>query len=70
VPVVYAYNLICLEGRDQDDCSSRPAWEIVQRPFLENRQHKKRAVGVAEVVECLPSKHQVEPIGCFSDSYG
>jgi hypothetical protein len=41
----------------------------VQRPFLENRQHKKRAVGVAEVVECLPSQHQAESTSCFSYSY-
>jgi hypothetical protein len=29
-----------------------------ERPYLENIQHKKRAGGVPQLVECLPSRHE------------
>jgi hypothetical protein len=28
------------------------------RAYLEKNQHKKKSDGVAQVVECLPSKHE------------
>jgi hypothetical protein len=47
-----------LGGKDQKDHGSKlaPHKEFI-RPYLKNTQHKKMAGRVAQVVECLPCKH-------------
>jgi hypothetical protein len=44
-----------VEARDH---SPRPAWAKLARPYLKNKIKTKglRASGMAQVVECLPSK--------------
>jgi hypothetical protein len=45
-------------GRDQEDQGSKPAWaNSLQDPILKNPT-QKRAGGVTQVVERLPSKHE------------
>jgi hypothetical protein len=45
-----------LGGRDQENRGLRPVWATKVRLYLKNTQH--RAGGVAQVVECLPSKYK------------
>jgi hypothetical protein len=54
-PEVLTYNLSYLGGRDQGDYGLKPAWAVCK---ILSRKHwtQKRAGGVTQVVECLPSK--------------
>jgi hypothetical protein len=47
--VACTYNPSYSGGRDQEDHSTKPAGQIVQRPHLE-KTHQKRAGGVAQGV--------------------
>jgi hypothetical protein len=55
VPVAHACNPSYLGGRDQEDCSSKPAQaNSLQDPISNPPQN--RVEGVPQVVEHLPSK--------------
>jgi DNA phosphorothioation-dependent restriction protein DptG len=41
-------------GRDQEDSGSRPAWANSSWEPISKTPNPKRAVGVAQVIECLP----------------
>jgi hypothetical protein len=58
VLVAHACNPSYLGVRDREDRGSRPAAVNKVRPYLKNTQHKKRAGGVAQMVQHLPSKHK------------
>jgi hypothetical protein len=46
-------------GRAQEDRGSKPAQsKIVQKTISRKNPKQNRADGVAQVVECLPSKHE------------
>jgi hypothetical protein len=47
-------------GRDQEDCSSRPAWAKNKTLSQKYPTHKRRTGGMAQVVECLLSKREPE----------
>jgi hypothetical protein len=47
-------------GRDQEDHGSKPAGQIVHKTLSRNYPKQKRGGGVAQVVECLPSKHEAQ----------
>jgi hypothetical protein len=60
--VAHAYNASYSGGRDQEDCSLKPAWENSSvRPYLKKPFTKKRADGVAQGVgpEFKPQYHKV-----------
>jgi hypothetical protein len=48
-------NLSQSGGRSKRTVSSNPAQEKLVRLYLKNKIQNKRADGVAQVVECLPS---------------
>jgi hypothetical protein len=54
VPVAHACNHSYSGGRDQEDQGLKPAWANSLRPYLENTHHRKKARGVARVIDCLP----------------
>jgi hypothetical protein len=44
------------------EVQSQPRQIVCERHYLKNTQHKKRAGRVAQLVECLPSRHEaLEP---------
>jgi hypothetical protein len=50
--VAHACNPSYSGGRDQEDCSSKPAWANSSTgPYLKKILHKKRAVGVTQAVD-------------------
>jgi hypothetical protein len=56
--LAHACNPIYLGDKDQDDLSSRTARQIVQETLSQKYPTQKRAAEIAQVVECLPSKHE------------
>jgi hypothetical protein len=58
--VAHTCNPSYSEGKDQEDRGLKSAWENSSRdPILKiPNTHKKKAGGVAQVVECLPSKYK------------
>jgi hypothetical protein len=54
--LAHAYNLSYLGGRDQEDCSLKPAWADISRDFIFKIPFTKKGQRVAQVVECLPDK--------------
>jgi hypothetical protein len=59
VPVAHVYNPTYPEGRDQKVHCLKPAWEnSLWEPFSK-KPTQKRTGGVAQVIENLPSKHEV-----------
>jgi hypothetical protein len=49
--VAHACNPSYSGGRDQEDCSSKPAWaNSLKDPIWKKKNHKKRVCGVAQVV--------------------
>jgi hypothetical protein len=62
VSVACIYNPSYLGGRDQEDHGLRPAQENSSQDHISKiPNRKKRAGGMAQVVECLPSKHEGRP---------
>jgi hypothetical protein len=62
--MAHACNPSYTGGRDQENCSLRPAQaNSLRDPILKTQ---KRAGGVAQMVECLPSK--MKPLGSNSIS--
>jgi hypothetical protein len=56
-PMATSVILVTLEGRDQEDCISKPAQaNSSQDPILKKNPTQNRAGGVDHVVECLSSK--------------
>jgi hypothetical protein len=49
--MAHAYNASYSRGRDQEDCSWKPAWQIVHKTLSQKTHHKKRAGGVAQGVD-------------------
>jgi hypothetical protein len=45
-------------GRNQEDQGSKPTWQIVPETLSQKNPSQKRAGGVAQVGECLPSKRK------------
>jgi hypothetical protein len=60
VPVAHAYNPSYSGVRQRSGGTPFEAslGKYFLRPYLEKTQDKKRADGVSQVVECLPSKHE------------
>jgi hypothetical protein len=58
VPMAHTYNPSYLGSRDQVDCSWRRVQATKMRTYLKKNPMKRRAGGVDQVVECLPSKHE------------
>jgi hypothetical protein len=60
VSMAYVYNPSFSGDRDQEDCISKPAWTKSSRdPILKIPNTYTQRVGdVAQVVECLPNKHE------------
>jgi hypothetical protein len=56
--MAHVCNPIYSGGRDQEDLGLKPAWANTSRPYLKKTHYKKRADGVAQEVECLPSKRE------------
>jgi hypothetical protein len=54
--VAHSCNPICSEGRDQKNCSSKPAQANSQQILSQKNPSQKRADGVAQVLEDLPSE--------------
>jgi hypothetical protein len=52
-PVAHVYNPSYSGGRDQEDCSLKPAWAKCLRPYLEKpiTHTKKRTGGVTQGVD-------------------
>jgi hypothetical protein len=53
--VAHAYNPSYLGGRDQEDHSLKPAQANSSQDLSRKNPSQKRADGVVQVVECLPS---------------
>jgi hypothetical protein len=59
VPVAHNCNPSYSGGRDQEDHSSKPAQaNSFGDPISQRNPSQKRASGVAQVIEFLPSKHE------------
>jgi hypothetical protein len=58
VPVAHSCNPSYSRSRNQEDCSSRLTWVNIWRDIISKIPNTKRASRVAQVVECLPSKHE------------
>jgi hypothetical protein len=56
--VTHAYNPSYSKGRDQEDCSLKSAQGSSLQDPISKIPNTKRASGVAQVVECLPSKYE------------
>jgi hypothetical protein len=54
--VAQAYNPSYWGGRDWEDCS--PGEPSIKRDLVSKIANTKRASGVTQVVECLPSKQK------------
>jgi hypothetical protein len=57
VLVAHAHNTSYWGGRDQEDHGSKPALANSLRDSISKIPSIKKGDGVAQVVECLPSKH-------------
>jgi hypothetical protein len=59
MPVAHACNPRYLGGKDQEDCSSKPARQIVCETLSQKTHHKKSSDGVAQGVgpEFRPHNH-------------
>jgi hypothetical protein len=55
-PIFHAYNPSYSGSRDQEDHGSKPVWTNSLRDSISEYPIQKRAGGVAQVVEHLPSK--------------
>jgi hypothetical protein len=61
VLVAHIYNPSYSEGRDQENCGSKPAWaNISARSYLKKKPFKKRSAEVAQGVgpEFKPQYHK------------
>jgi hypothetical protein len=58
VLVSYACNPSYSGGRDQEDCCLKPAQENSSPELILKNPSQKRACGMAQVVDCLPSRHE------------
>jgi hypothetical protein len=58
VLVTHAYNPSHLGGRDQEDCSSQPAWAKKKTLSQKGPTYKKGLGGGAQVIEHPPSMHE------------
>jgi hypothetical protein len=56
--LVHACNPSYSGGRSRRIMSLRPNWAKLVRSYLKNKNISKRAGGMAQVVECLPSIHK------------
>jgi hypothetical protein len=64
VPVAHTCNPSYSGGRNQEDHSSKSAQDIVHETLSLKQPIQKRADGVAQVVECLSSKHEILSSNC------